>query len=294
VHRGADATNFSARDPTVTRLASLAASLFVVLSLGASSACGSGAATESGEAPREAAPAAAVSEAEVVRPPFAVRGELEGLLLVWFDEEGPHPAQRRADVPEAHRQYVRVDSLAVAPDDRLDPAFVYLADLRAPGADGSYVVRRVARDSFEALLAEARGAAAAAIAQAGDANADVVVYGASWCGACRQAEAYLRARGVPFVEKDVERDPGAQEEMMRKATAQGLRPTGIPVIDVRGRILLGFDRGAIDRLLAQAPARPAAPPAAPPAAAPPAAAPVVPAPAAPPAAAPAGSGGQAI
>jgi glutaredoxin len=286
VHRGASPTILSALDPTVSRLASLAAVSALVLALCASSACGSGAATESGDAPREAAPGAAVSEAEVVRPPFAVRGELEGFLLVWFDEEGPHPAQRRADVPEAHRQYVRVDSLAVAPDDRLDPAFVYLADLRTAGADGSYVVRRVARTSFEALLAEARGAAAAAVAQSGDANADIVVYGASWCGACRQAEAYLRARGVPFVEKDVERDPGAQEEMMRKATAQGLRPTGIPVIDVRGRILLGFDRGAIDRLLAQAPARPApaAPPAVPPSTSP----------ATPPPATPNGPSGQTI
>jgi glutaredoxin 3 len=270
----------------VSRPAPLAALLLAVLALCASSACGTSAPTESGESPREEAPAAAVSEAEVVRPPFAVRGELEGLLLVWFDAEGPHSAQRRADVPEAHRQYVRVDSLAVAPDDRLDPAFVYLADLRTAGADGSYVVRRVARDSFEALLAEARGAAAA-VAQAGDASADVVVYGASWCGACRQAEAYLRSRGVPFVEKDVERDPGAQQEMMRKATAQGLRPTGIPVIDVRGRILLGFDRGAIDRLLAQAPARPAAPPSAPSVV-------PAPAPAAPPTAAPPGASGQAI
>jgi len=158
-------------------------------------------------------------------------------------------------------------------------------------------VRRVARTSFEALLAEARGAAAA-VAQAGDASADVVVYGASWCGACRQAEAYLRSRGVPFVEKDVERDPGAQAEMMQKATSQGLRPTGIPVIDVRGRILLGFDRGAIDRLLAQSPAHPASPAAAPPVAAPAAPAPAAPSPtgppAAPPSVAPAGSSGQTI
>lgn len=293
----------------MSRLLRTAFATFVLAVLGMSAACGNGAesgsAEASGEAPREGA--AVVSEAEIVRPPFAVRGELEGLLLVWFDDEGPHPAPRRADVPEARRQYVRIDSLAVAPDDRLDPAFVYLADLRAAGADGSYVVRRVARTSFEALLAEARGAAAA-VAQAGDASADVVVYGASWCGACRQAEAYLRSRGVPFVEKDVERDPGAQAEMMQKAMAQGLRPTGIPVIDVRGRILLGFDRGAIDRLLAQSPARPASPaPAAPsptiPPAAPPAAAPAAPAPAAPsptvppaapPTAAPAGSSGQTI
>ena len=210
--------------------------------------------------PVRAEPAAAVLDAEVVRPPFPVRGELDGLLLVWFDAEGPHTAQKRDDIPAEHRLHVRVDSLTIAPDARLDPAFVYLADVRSAGSDGSYAVRKVARESFEALLSEARTAAMAAAeptvepggAGGGsvDPNADVVIYGASWCGACRQAEAYLRSRNVAFVEKDIERDPGAQQEMVRKAQAQGLNPTGIPVIDFRGRILLGFDRGSIDRLIA--------------------------------------------
>jgi len=195
-----------------------------------------------------------VAEGEVVRPPFAVRGELDGLLLVWFDAEGPHTAQKRSDIPEARRAHVRVESLMIAPDARLDPAYVYLADVRAPGGDGAYVVRKVARESFEALLSEARtaatAAAAAAAEPASDPSADVIIYGASWCGVCRQAETYLRTRHVPFVAKDIERDPGAQQEMMRKAQAQGLHPTGIPVIDFRGHILLGFDRGSIDRLIA--------------------------------------------
>lgn len=223
---------------------------WLALAVLAVAACGS----ESGGEHAANEPSVVISEGEVVRPPFAVRGELDELLLVWFDADGPHTAQKRSDVPEAHRAHVRVDSLMIAPDARLDPAYVYLADIRAAGADGAYVVRKVARESFEALLSEARTAATAAAAAAAEPaaypNADVIIYGASWCGACRQAEAYLRTRHVAFVEKDIERDPGAQQEMMRKAQAQGLRPTGIPVIDFRGHILLGFDRGSIDRLIA--------------------------------------------
>ncbi len=231
-------------------------SLLVLLALSLASACGSSSATGESADPGSAS-APPVAAPEIVRPPFAVRGELEGLLLVWFDADGPHSAQSRSDIPEAHRAQVRVDSLQLAPDARLDPAFVYLADVRAPGQGGNYVVYKVARESFEGTLSAARAAALAAAqpvpGAAGGSSSDVIVYGASWCGACRQAEAYLRSRGVPFLIKDIEREPGAQQEMTRKAQAQGLNPTGIPVIDFRGQLLLGFDQESIDRLIASAP-----------------------------------------
>ena len=47
---------------------------------------------------------AAAEPAEAITPPFAVSGELDGLLLVWFDAEGPHPASRRSEVPESRAQ----------------------------------------------------------------------------------------------------------------------------------------------------------------------------------------------
>src|SRR5690606_29289802 len=95
------------------------------------------------------------SEGERVDPPFDVRGEAEGLLLVWFDDEGLHTASRRSEIPEAHREHVRVDDLSLAPDERLDPEHVYVADLRRPQEDGSYAVRRMARATFDARVERA-------------------------------------------------------------------------------------------------------------------------------------------
>jgi glutaredoxin len=189
-------------------------------------------------------PAAALASGETVKPPFAVAGEAEGLLLVWYDAEGgAHTASKRSDVPEANRKHVRVDSLDVAPDKRLDPAFVYVADLGKPLADGSYAVRKVPREAFEQAMVKAAPEPAVA------ASSDVILYGASWCGACRQARGYLESKGVPFVEKDIEKEAGARQEMMAKAQAQGVRTSGIPVIDVKGTLLAGFDPRAIDRAL---------------------------------------------
>ena len=211
--------------------------------------------------PSTAAPGAAAdlaSAGEVIDPPFAVRGEAEGLMLTWFDAEGTHLAERRADVPEGARAEVRVDSLALAPEDR-DGEHVLVADLRAAGEGGRYVVRRVSREAFEARVRAAREAAAATVA-----SGEIIIFGASWCGACRQAEGYLRERGVAFEERDIEADPSARQDMIRRARAAGITPNGIPVIDIRGRVLQGFDAGAIDRALAEtggtAPATGSAPP----------------------------------
>lgn len=182
---------------------------------------------------------------ERVKPPFAVQGELDGLLLLWFDTQGVHTARKRSEIPEARREAVRIDSLSVAPEQRLDADSIYVADLRAPDKDGSYPVRTAPRAWFDGQIDHAKPPPKDEVVAA----SDVIIYGASWCGACRAAAALLRERHVPFSEKDVEKEAGAQAEMLEKARSKGLVPTGVPVIDYRGEIMLGFDRGRLERLI---------------------------------------------
>ena len=73
----------------------------------------------------------------------------------------------------------------------------------------------------------------------------VIIYTTSWCGYCKKAKAYLKKKGVDFVEKDVEKDPEAAEELAQKAAAANVKPQGVPVIDVRGKLILGFDEPAL-------------------------------------------------
>jgi glutaredoxin len=203
--------------------------------------------------PPSAAPAPSldqvVGSAKSVRPPFALGGEAEGLLLVWYDADGTaHTAASRTEIPEDRRAHVRVDSLEVPPDARLDPSLVYVADLRKAGEDGTYTTRTVAREAFEAALTKPAPAEPPLAAATDD---GVIIYGASWCGACRQAASYLRQKNVPFVEKDIEKEPGARSEMAAKAKAQGLQTSGIPVIDVYGKLMGGFSPGQLDALLSR-------------------------------------------
>lgn len=77
----------------------------------------------------------------------------------------------------------------------------------------------------------------------------VTVYGTSWCGACRAARQYLSEHKIPFADKDVESDPAAARELAEKASKMGIPTDRVPILDVRGRLLLGFDRARVEALL---------------------------------------------
>jgi glutaredoxin len=169
--------------------------------------------------------------------------------------------KRVAVVPEARRQAVRVDP--TRPEQRA-PGWVYLADLRQHGADGRYPTRAVPAEALagvvlnmaghQGALGSPSGSHATVAVQGADAGAPstspaVIIYGASWCSACHQAADYLRRRHVAFVEKDIEQDPAAAQEMMDKARRAGVPTGSIPILDVRGRIMAGFSAPAIDAAL---------------------------------------------
>jgi glutaredoxin len=121
-------------------------------------------------------------------------------------------------------------------------AFVFLFALltdRLPGVlDGS--------DSGPLPLAEAEETknSQASSEKAEKAGDSVIVYVTSWCPACRMTTDYLKDKKVPFVVKDVERNEQYMKEMVK--TVGGYR--GVPVLDINGRILLGFNPQVLDQL----------------------------------------------
>jgi glutaredoxin len=74
------------------------------------------------------------------------------------------------------------------------------------------------------------------------AGTPVLLYGAAWCPACGIAASYMARRGIPFVERDVEEDPGAQAAATSTLRLAGLDADvlALPVIDVRGTVMRGF------------------------------------------------------
>jgi glutaredoxin 3 len=76
--------------------------------------------------------------------------------------------------------------------------------------------------------------------------AKVLLFSTSTCSWCRRAKRYFKERRVPFKEVNIERDPDAAREIVRK-TGQ----TGVPVIKIGSNWIVGFDRERIDKELAR-------------------------------------------
>jgi glutaredoxin 3 len=72
----------------------------------------------------------------------------------------------------------------------------------------------------------------------------VTIYSADWCAFCHAAKDYLKGKGIDFTEKNVEKDVAFAQEAVEKSGQMG-----IPVLDINGQIIIGFDRPRIDAAL---------------------------------------------
>lgn len=78
---------------------------------------------------------------------------------------------------------------------------------------------------------------------ADDAKTPVIIYSTTWCAFCKTEKQYLDSKGIPNVMKDIEADEEAYDELMGKI---GGNFQGVPVTDIGGDIILGFDRPKLD------------------------------------------------
>ena len=72
----------------------------------------------------------------------------------------------------------------------------------------------------------------------------VKVYSTTMCPWCNVAKNFLRKHNVEFEDINVQEDQKAAREMIRKSGQMG-----VPVIDINGTIIVGFNEQAIKRAL---------------------------------------------
>lgn len=73
----------------------------------------------------------------------------------------------------------------------------------------------------------------------------VTIYTTPACGYCKRAKAYFEEKGIEYSEIDVARDQEKAKEMVEKSGQMG-----VPVIEINGKMLVGFDPSAVDEALA--------------------------------------------
>jgi glutaredoxin len=193
-----------------------------------------------------------------------LRDDTPDLLLTWVDDKGDfHVVTKVDEVPEEAREQVRV--VVTTREDGVG-RLVYVADLRSKRPDGSYAVKTLTRAQWNDIGADRRKVRMEAVSRSepaeqptggndGDeisedekrlnARVRAIVYGADWCKPCHDAEDYLRELGVDVTKKDIEESRAARAEMNEKLSEAGRMGASIPVLDVGGKILIGFSRPTV-------------------------------------------------
>jgi glutaredoxin 3 len=72
----------------------------------------------------------------------------------------------------------------------------------------------------------------------------VKIYSTEWCHFCKEAKKFLKENNIKFEEIDVGKDQEAAQEMVKKSGQMG-----VPVIDVDGQIIVGFDKIKLKKAL---------------------------------------------
>ena len=74
--------------------------------------------------------------------------------------------------------------------------------------------------------------------------AKVKIYSTPACPYCVKAKEFFKEKGIEFEDIDVSADQEAAREMVEKSGQMG-----VPVIDIDGKIIVGFDKDAIEEEL---------------------------------------------
>lgn len=70
------------------------------------------------------------------------------------------------------------------------------------------------------------------------------VYSTPTCPFCKQLKAYLEEKNIEFTDIDVSADQEKAQEMIQKSGQMG-----VPVLEVGGEVVVGFDKKKVDELL---------------------------------------------
>ena len=74
--------------------------------------------------------------------------------------------------------------------------------------------------------------------------ARVIVYSTDWCPWCTRVKDFLKENSVEFEDVNIQKNPDRAQEMLAKSGQMG-----VPVIDIDGKIIVGFNEPEIRKAL---------------------------------------------
>ncbi len=74
--------------------------------------------------------------------------------------------------------------------------------------------------------------------------AKVIIFTTPSCVYCKMTKEFFKKNSVAYEEKDVASDAAARDDMLARSGQ-----LGVPVIDIDGKIVIGFDQARLKELL---------------------------------------------
>lgn len=74
--------------------------------------------------------------------------------------------------------------------------------------------------------------------------ANVTIYTTPTCAYCKMAKEYFKSKNIEYTEHDVMKDVAKRDEMVKKSGQMG-----VPLIEIDGKMVIGFDKPKIEELL---------------------------------------------
>ena len=73
---------------------------------------------------------------------------------------------------------------------------------------------------------------------------NILLYRTATCPFCHMTENFFKEKKIKYKSIDVGKNQKAAQDMIKKSGQMG-----VPVIDINGKIIVGFDKGALKRVL---------------------------------------------
>ncbi len=73
---------------------------------------------------------------------------------------------------------------------------------------------------------------------------NITIYSTPTCHYCKLAKEYMTANNIPYTEHNVAADLAKRQEMVDKSGQ-----LGVPVIDIGGKVIVGFDQEEFEAIL---------------------------------------------
>ena len=73
---------------------------------------------------------------------------------------------------------------------------------------------------------------------------NIIIYSTPTCVYCKLAKEYFKSKNISYTEHNVAEDENALNDMVKKSGQMG-----VPVIDINGTIVVGFNKPEVEKLL---------------------------------------------